>query len=338
MNYRWKLSDLNKVEKNGKTVFSCFSCGGGSTMGYKLAGYEVLGNNEIDEKTNAIYKANHHPKYSFNMDIRDMVKVDDLPKELYDLDVLDGSPPCTSFSMAGDREKAWGKEKKFAEGNVMQKLDDLFFPFIELGKKLQPKVIVAENVEGLLNGNAKGYVHEILTAFDQAGYEVQLFKLNAATMGVPQKRVRVFFVARRKDLNLPKLKLSFNEKPICFGEYRSDKGVMPSKHEWELLSKRKKNDKKLADINLRLRNKNVGFTSPIVWDDDVCPTVASAGSIFRGADGMAFSDEDIILTQSFPLDYDFKGGKPKFYCGMSVPPIMMFKIAEQIYQQLLKKD
>lgn len=84
-----------------------------------------------------------------------------------------------------------------------------------------------------------------------------------------------------------------------------------------------------------MRNKNVGFTSPIVWDEDVCPTIASAGSIFRGADGMAFSDSDIILSQSFPQDFDFCGKKPKFYCGMSVPPLMTCGIANEIYKQWL---
>ena len=48
--WKWRLSDLKDVEKNGKKVFSCFSCGGGSTMGYKLAGYTVVGNCEIDEE------------------------------------------------------------------------------------------------------------------------------------------------------------------------------------------------------------------------------------------------------------------------------------------------
>ena len=42
--WKWRLSDLEDVPKNGKTVFSCFSCGGGSSMGYKLAGYKVVGN------------------------------------------------------------------------------------------------------------------------------------------------------------------------------------------------------------------------------------------------------------------------------------------------------
>ena len=52
--WKWNLSDLKSVPKNGRTVFTCFSCGGGSSMGYKLAGYTVLGNCEIDPKIDDI--------------------------------------------------------------------------------------------------------------------------------------------------------------------------------------------------------------------------------------------------------------------------------------------
>ena len=69
--WKWFLRDIPNITKNGRTVFSCFSCGGGSSMGYKLAGYTVLGNCEIDPDMNTIYNANHHPRYSFLMDIRD---------------------------------------------------------------------------------------------------------------------------------------------------------------------------------------------------------------------------------------------------------------------------
>ena len=61
--YRWTLADANFTKDKGK-VFSCFACGGGSTMGYKLAGFDVLGCNEIDPKMMEAYKANHNPKYA----------------------------------------------------------------------------------------------------------------------------------------------------------------------------------------------------------------------------------------------------------------------------------
>lgn len=108
-NYEWKMKDSIFTKDKG-TVFSCFACGGGSSMGYKLAGFDVIGCNEIDPRMNDIYVANHNPKINLLMDIRDMVakaKLHDLPKELYQLDILDGSPPCSSFSIAGKRERVF---------------------------------------------------------------------------------------------------------------------------------------------------------------------------------------------------------------------------------------
>lgn len=90
-------------------------------MGYKRAGFQVLGNVEIAPKMNNVYKANHHPKYNFCMDIRDFNKLEEVPNELMHLDILDGSPPCSTFSLAGSREDAWGKEKVFREGQEKQR-------------------------------------------------------------------------------------------------------------------------------------------------------------------------------------------------------------------------
>ena len=128
--WKWTFADYPK-NKNGLKVFSCFACGGGSTMGYKLAGCDVIGCCEIDPKMNEVYVANHHPKYNYLMDIRDFNAIpnDELPEELFNLDILDGSPPCTTFSMTGKREETWGKEKKFREGQKSQTLDDLSFIF-----------------------------------------------------------------------------------------------------------------------------------------------------------------------------------------------------------------
>ena len=184
--YRWTLKDAVFTKDKGK-VFSCFACGGGSTMGYKLAGFDVIGCNEIDPKMMEAYKTNHNPKYAFLEPIQTFKLREDLPQELYELDILDGSPPCSSFSMAGNREKDWGKDKVFREGQAMQVLDTLFFDFIDLAKKLQPKVVVAENVKGLLLGDAKQYVRQIYREFDLAGYYCQHWLLDASKMGVPQR-------------------------------------------------------------------------------------------------------------------------------------------------------
>jgi hypothetical protein len=80
--WKWTMENDYPKETNGLKVFSCFACGGGSTMGYKLAGCEVLGCNEIDPRMNKVYVENHKPKYNYLMDIREFNKKDDLPEEL----------------------------------------------------------------------------------------------------------------------------------------------------------------------------------------------------------------------------------------------------------------
>lgn len=337
--WKWYLSDLKSVKKNGCTVFSCFSCGGGSSMGYKLAGYDVIGNVEIDPRVMEVYRKNNHPKYPYLMDVRDFLKIPDadLPEELFHLDILDGSPPCSVFSTAGEREKGWNKEKVFREGQAKQKLDDLFFYFIQIAEKLKPRVVIAENVSGLLKGNAKGYVNEIFKAFDAAGYKTQLFLLNAAFMGVPQKRERCFFVAQRKDQTFPKLALNFREKPILFGQVRSEHGDEPQDGIYkDLLKQRIPSDKAISDISKRTRKRESGFGNPIMHDDDVAYTLISGGNAYRMCDGKRLTDRDCINIQTFPQDYDFAPESAKYICGMSVPPVMMAQVSAEVYNQWLK--
>lgn len=338
--YIWSLQDLKKVNKNGYKAFTCFSCGGGSSMGYKLAGYEVIGNCEIDDKINAMYVKNHHPKYNFKMGVQDLVKLKDIPEELFDLDVLDGSPPCSTFSLAGDREKNWGKEKKFREGQAKQVLDDLFFEFIKLVDRLKPKVVVAENVKGMIVGNARGYVNMIIKKFDEAGYKTQIFLLNSATMGVPQKRERVFFVCSRKDLNLPKISLKFNERPILYKEYKDEhyKPLNKDTLTYRRWSRRANCDDSIGDTVKRTEGGKIsGFTTPYVKDNQTPATMTAGTEHIRFDVPGTMSNRDILITQSFPVDYDLNGQSAQYVCGMSVPPVMMKKIAEQVKLQLLDR-
>ena len=334
--WQWKLSDLEQVPKNGLKVFSTFSCGGGSSMGYKLAGYEVLGNVEIDPKIAAIYKKNNHPKISYCMDIRDFNKLEDLPEALFDLDVLDGSPPCSVFSFMGKRQEGWGKEKVFREGQKKQRLDDLFPAFIKTVEKLRPRAYIAENVEGLVKGNARGYVREIVEGLHEIGYTVQIFLLDSAEMGVPQRRRRVFFVGHKKELEYPAISLKFCEPPILFGQIRTETGIpVTNAFLKDLISRRKPSDNKLLDVSKRERGRENLYSWRFEKDDKValCNVAGSRGVRFY--DGMYMSDLDVIRTQTFPEDYDFGDQDVAYVCGMSVPPVMMAQIASQVADQWL---
>jgi DNA (cytosine-5)-methyltransferase 1 len=348
-NYKWNLADANFTKDKGK-VFSCFACGGGSTMGYKLAGFDVIGCNEIDPKMMAAYIENHKPKYSFLEPIQQFKLRDDLPQELYNLDILDGSPPCSSFSMAGNRDDDWGKEKKFREGQADQVLDTLFFDFIELAKRLKPKVVVAENVKGLLLGEAKSYVLKIYQEFEAAGYYVRHWLLNGSEMGVPQRRERVFFIAIRNDIAkpfleqfdmfsiTPKINLDFNEPKILFGEFKDEQGRDLSENMKVIWNGRELGDTSMEAACVRIQGKHKYFSQSFLHIDKVPSTLTSHEDALVLFDAPKYTSKDeACKIGSYPLDYNFMGNKPHYLIGMSVPPIMTAQIASRIYDQWLSK-
>lgn len=324
-------------------------------MGYKLAGFDVIGCNDIDESMMKAYITNHNPKYSFLEGIQTLKSRSNLPKELFELDILDGSPPCSSFSMAGNREDDWGEEKKFREGQADQVLDTLFFDFIDLAKRLQPKVVIAENVKGLIMGQAVEYVKKINDAFQDAGYEmrIQPYLLDSSKMGVPQKRERVFFIALRKDLAgpfmeqldmfqfAPKLDLEFNEKPIYFNEIYQQ-GISSTKHKQEsrlhkYWKQRLPSDNDMGDIVMRLEKRKSMATVMLIHNDRVCQTFTRQDRTLLYEEYRSMNKEEACMVQTFPLDYKFVSKQYGYIIGMSVPPVMISHIASNIYEQWLSK-
>ena len=334
--WKWSFRDYPK-EKNGLKVFSCFACGGGSTMGYKLAGCDVIGCCEIDPKMNEVYVKNHHPKHNYLMDIREFNKLDDLPEELYNLDILDGSPPCTTFSMAGEREDSWGKKKKFREGQAEQTLDDLSFVFIETVNKLGPKVMIMENVEGLLLGEAWSYVQKIYKQLDDIGYRVRHWLCKGENMGVPQRRHRVFFIAVRKDIpfDLDDIDMTFNYEPITYGEITNGESDIRMGKMHDIAAQSIKGEKSIADTLVRLGEKYSMFGHRIIDEDDIVPTILSGHRDIWLRNGKGISKGDMISSQTFAQDYDFGSdsyGTVEYICGMSVPPIMTKRIVTRLIE------
>lgn len=340
--FRWKISDgypAPGIQPNGLKVFGTFICGGGSSMGYKLAGCNHLGGVEIDPNIAAVYKENHHPKYLYIEDIRDFNARQDLPDELYQLDILDGSPPCSTFSFAGQREKAWGKEKVFAEGQALQTLDDLVFIYCDTIIKLQPKVFILENVKGLTMGNAKSYLRRIFDKLSAADYVLQVFVLNAASMGVPQSRERCFVIGHHKEFSCPPLKMSFKEPPIVFGKIidKTDTRKTLPDSDMEAFTKWRPGETRLYDTRMRLYGKPTGYTTPWVPEDKVAKTLTT-GQSYLTSIPRTLNDKELLQISTFPMDYQYPNtGRLQFLTGMSVPPVMIAQIANQIAKQWFRK-
>lgn len=174
------------------TVISTFAGCGGSSLGYKLAGYKEL--LAIEWESNAVetFKLNFPEVPIWQRDICSVTG-----KEILDfckikkgeLDVFDGSPPCQGFSTAGKRE-------------LNDSRNDLFKEYSRLIKELQPKVFVMENVSGMIKGKMKGKFLEILQELKDCGYNVKCKLMNAMWYDVPQSRERVIFIGVRNDLKV----------------------------------------------------------------------------------------------------------------------------------------
>lgn len=342
--HAWHLSDLATVPQNGIKVMSTFACGGGSSMGYKRAGCQIVAANDIDPEMAWHYKRNLNPPLYYLCPIRDLLTAD-LPPELFALDILDGSPPCSTFSMAGSREKAWGKKKHFREGQASQVLSDLFFDYLDLVERLKPKVAIAENVKGMILGNAKGYTKLVMDRFREIGYRPQLFLLNAADCGVPQRRERVFFCALRNDIAKPPLQLAPKHKWISAGEATADLQELTEaeKSETALDSD---TDKKwwpltkpgedYSEASIRYDGTQKLWNHKKLHSDHPSRGLTATDMFKHWSVRRLLTYREWKRLGSFPDDYEAKTDKiGKYMIGMSVPPKMTEQVARAVVTQWL---
>lgn len=345
--YAWNLTDLADVPSVGVKVMSTFACGGGSSMGYKRAGCEVVAANDIDPEMAWHYKRNINPRHYFLCPIRDLLTAK-LPDELFGIDILDGSPPCSTFSMTGSREKAWGKKKHFREGQAEQVLSDLFFDYLDLVGHLKPKVAIAENVKGMILGNAQGYTRMVMSRFKELGYRPQLFLLNAADCGVPQRRERVFFCALRNDIDALPLKLAPRHPWVSTGEACADLSVLtkeevddttptPLDLKWWPLTEQGSD---YGVARLKAEGKPSTFSHKKLSEKQPSNGLTAASDTFKHwLECRLLTYREWKRLGSFPDDYVAKSPKiGKYMIGMSVPPKMTEAVARAVVSQWLNPD
>ena len=207
---KYTMEDVRAGEAQNKfNVISTFAGGGGSSTGYRLAGGKILCINEFVKEARNTYHENYPNTPILPDDIKELEGKDLLEAAnvgVGEVDILDGSPPCSAFSMAGavvqgkGHSAGFGQVKKYSDDKKVENIEDLFFEFIRVAKDIQPKVIVGENVSGLLMGEAKNYYYKITAEFGNIGYNVSSMLLDSSHYGVPQTRKRVIFIAVRKDV------------------------------------------------------------------------------------------------------------------------------------------
>ena len=368
------LDDVYKsADQKLFTVISTFAGGGGSSTGYKLSGGNILAVNEFVESARDTYKANYPDTPIMPDDIKqisgdDILKVANIKKG--ELDILDGSPPCSAFSIAGKRDKGWDQEKSYSDGKKVENIEDLFFEFIRVAEQVQAKVIIGENVAGITMGTAREYFNRIVNGFGKIGYEAVGKVMNAAEHGTPQARQRCFFVAIRNDV-MDKLGINFmnmesliypepnkKEDTISLREAIEDVDNDPEEvqmlldfvqgsfqKKWiELLPfspnrHKKPSDPEFIDINPKRSMFNMIRPCPGL----PCPTLTQAGQkkglsgVFHYNSNRKLTIKELKRVMGLPEDFKLQGDfdQQAERIGRMVAPLMMKELSGNIYKNIL---
>lgn len=346
--YPWHLAELPETSREDErpNVVTTFSSGGGSTMGYKLAGFHVDGAVDIDPEMMGVYSQNFPTPNKLTMGVGDVVKNrPDLVEAWQDIDVLDGSPPCTLFSNArkGGGERDWGSSKKFREGQAEQVLDRLFFDYLDLVKALNAKTFIAENVATMAQGKARGYVKAVVDTAKRYGYRTQVFIVRATDQGVPQQRSRIFFIGVRADLakNLQPLP---GVPPAGEVVPRQALGNLTCDGKHEHLT----SEYELALWNGQYRHGNTDYAKlanftpfkagqVMIHPNRQSPSMTAAGSSFMWTCPRKTTPTERKRMFSFADDYKVPDRLVNYVTGMSVPPFLMRGVAAHVKTHWLDK-
>lgn len=328
-----------------------FSGCGGMDLGFHQNGYEIVWANDINEDACETYR--HNIGHILNENV-DQLEVPDIKG----LDVLLSGFPCQSFSNAGNRK------------GVKEQRGNLYKETLRFIKKLRPKIVMMENVRGLLSIKTDdGYlITEICNELDELNYEVHFKLVNASDYGVPQNRLRIIIVAINKAEKLGEFRfpeplsgldlslgntildipedtlnqeqfLKLNPQAIYLGSFVPEGGSWKS-IPYEVLPERLK----------KIRNDMAKYRWPNFYRryhrDEIAGTVTAAfkpenAGVWHPIENRVLSAREIARIQSFPDDFFFRGRSIKAIyemIGNAVPPKLSSVFAKTFLKILQGED
>jgi DNA (cytosine-5)-methyltransferase 1 len=352
------FTDHKKPKLEKISALSLFSGCGGLSLGFSASGYKIKAFLELDPGLRKIYKSNFSDSYEIGGDIT-LVNEEDLRKtkeEIGQVDVIIGGPPCQGFSLSGKREASDPRNQLFRH---YLKVVDIF----------HPKVALIENVRllsSMKNSKNTYVIDEIKMAFEEKGYKIKSFEVNAKNYGVPQHRERIFFIAVRKDIEtkigFPDISYGnslFSMPFRTFADACSDLDFLESgdhsktdslhqavKHPshvikwlWDVDEGRSAHENK-DESNRPPSGYNTTYKRQI-WNEPASTVQTTFGMISGCRNVHPISTRSLTIReaariQSFPDQYKFDGslGTIRTGIGNAVPPALAFKIAEYIKRYL----
>ena len=297
---------------------------GGQALGLEQAGFEHVALVEYEHEYCECLRQN---RPEWNVICQDVHHFDGKPYR-GKIALLSGGVPCPPFSVAG--KQLGNKDER-----------DLFPEMLRLVDEIQPKVVMIENVRGLMSSTFDQYRYSILASLTKLGYNTHIQLLNASDYGVPQLRPRVIIISVSK-----KIKDTFvypfphKKDTRTVGETLYD---LMAKEGWTGADEWKERANNIAPTIVGGSKKHGGA--------DLGPTRARMAWAELGIDGRGVADEVptkdfkgmprltprmIARIQGFPDDWSFGDRKTKAcrMIGNAFPPPVACAVGERIMKVL----
>jgi DNA (cytosine-5)-methyltransferase 1 len=325
------------------TVLELFAGAGGLALGLEMSGFVAVGLIELDKHASATLQLNRPNWNILNIDIRDFnLNLNNYIKTPSEIDLISGGFPCQPFSYAGMKL------------GLQDTRGTLFFEFANIVQKIQPKVILAENVRGLKTHNNGKTLETILKSFNDIGYNVQYKILNSNHYDVAQKRERMVIIGTRKDLpniymypkplhNMLVLQDALKNVPLSIGvKYPENKrkilDLVPPGGCWRHLPE--KIAKEYMAGSYFLGGGKTGIARRIAWDEPsltlTCSPAQKQTERCHPDETRPFTVREYARIQSFPDNWKFCGSMLNQYkqIGNAVPVNMAKHIGISIINYL----
>jgi len=324
---------------NKPTVISTFSGPGGSSLGYERAGCDVrvaldCAPGKFSNHIPETYRRNHPSTTFVEQDARE-TSADELLEaagvERGELDILDGSPPCSPFS-ASNTVKAWGDHESGT-------LFDRYTHFVD---EIQPRTFVAENVPDLAEGKTKGYYKQLCQNLRKVGYNLTVQKIDAAYLGAPHHRSRLMFIGVRDDIGTPPT-IKPTRKPTTVREAwegleQPDECVQKAKKKAERSEaypfiKKLPADAKTSTDQVRDDGKTSGFTQYRISYRLPSRTFTHARKdIIHPSEHRYLTIPEVKRLTGLPDDYVCPNWETVIRC---LPPVLLETIANELQDTVL---
>jgi len=332
-------------------VASMFSGCGGMDLGLKWAGFETVYANEIDHQASATFKAN----LGIDVDTRSIEDVD--ARNIPDHDVLVGGFPCQPFSYAGLR-------KGLRDPRGM-----LFFGLMDILDSKKPGFFIFENVKGLLTHDKGRTFQNVSKAILEVGYHFTYSVVNAADLGCPQRRERLFIVGVRNDIDadyvFPSFRLPIVSVKSAIDDLIGRNDVQnnePMKHTKRILERYKyiPQGGSMADVPAEHQQRKRGDASVVsgkqstqsyhrMIETEPSPTVCAMfqAHFIHYSQDRNLTAREAARLQSFPDDFIFHGKRTVMswekelsqyqQIGNAVAPRVAYTLGRGLYEQVLAK-